>query len=207
MPVFTFRLSGGKNIYPPLLKILDSPVKNPEKIKTIVLGIGNILLGDEGIGVHIVKRLQEEDIPSGVQVIDGSTAGFRLFSIFETYRNCKFIIIDAIGISRDSCGDTDDNASGNLYEIPLKDFYNVAGSEYPGTDFISFHQTALIDVLKLFYLTYGIKIDGYFIGVNVNGNGNKDNAFSFSMKLSTVVEKKIPRIIGLVKKNIALLTG
>jgi len=179
-------------------------VKNPEKIKTIVLGIGNILLGDEGIGVHIVKRLQEEDIPSGVLVIDGSTAGFRLFPLFETYRNCKFIIIDAIGTSRDK---KYSSCKGDLYEIPLKNFYNVASSGYPGATFISFHQTALIDVLKLFYLTYRIKIDGYFIGVNVNVNGNKDNTFSFSMKLSTTVEKKIPRIIGLVKKNITLLAG
>jgi len=190
-----------------LLKILDSPVKNPEKIKTIILGVGNILLGDEGIGVHIVKKLQEEDIPAGVLVIDGSTAGFRLFPLFETYRNCKFIIIDAVGISRDVYGEKHSSCRGNLYEIPLKNFYDIAGSGYPGTDFISFHQTALIDVLKLFYLTYGIKIDGFFIGININGKSSKNNTFIFSTKLSEAVEKKIPKIIGLVKKNIAILAG
>ena len=94
---------------------------------------------------------------------------------------------------------------GDLYEIPLNDFYDIAGSEYPGVDFISFHQTALIDVLKLFYLTYRIKIDGYFIGVNISGNDNTDNAFTFSMKLSGVVEKIIPKIIELIKKNITLV--
>ena len=184
-------------------------MKKPDKIKTIVLGIGNILLGDEGVGVHIVKKLQEEDIPPGVLVIDGSTAGFRLFPLFETYRNCKFIIIDAIRITHDFCGSTIDKTSrkGDLYEIPLKDFYNIAGSEYPGTGFISFHQTTLMDVLNLFYLTYRIKIDGYFIGININGNDNKDSAFSLSMKLSSTVEKKIPGIIELVKKNIMSLTG
>ncbi len=192
-------------------------MKKPDKIKTIVLGIGNILLGDEGIGVHIVKKLQEEDIPPGVLVIDGSTAGFRLFPLFETYRKCKFIIIDAIKIPRDFCDSTDKasgkkdkkNATGkgDLYEIPLKDFYDIAGSEYPGTGFISFHQTTLMDVLKLFYLTYKIKIDGYFIGININGNDNEDTVFSFSTKLSNTVDKKIPGIIELVKKNIMSLTG
>ncbi len=191
-------------------------MKKPDKIKTIVLGIGNILLGDEGIGVHIVKRLQEEDIPPEVLVIDGSTAGFRLFPLFETYRNCKFIIIDAIRISRDSCGSTDNSSGkkdkntsgkGDLYEIPLKDFYDIAGSEYPGTGFISFHQTTLMDVLNLFYLTYKIKMDGYFIGININRNDNKDTVFSFSTKLSRTVQKKIPGIIELVKKNIMSLTG
>jgi hydrogenase maturation protease len=171
-----------------------------------VLGIGNILLGDEGIGVHIAKKLQEEDIPPGVLVIDGSTAGFRLFPLFETYRNCKFIIIDAIRIPRDFCA-SNEKASTDLYEIPLKDFYDIAGSEYPGTGFISFHQTTLMDVLNLFYLTYGIKIDGYFIGINIKGKSKKDDAFSLSIKLSGTVEKKIPGIIKLVKKNIMTLTG
>jgi hydrogenase maturation protease len=192
-------------------------LKKPDKINTIVLGIGNILLGDEGIGVHIAKRLQEEDIPPGVLVIDGSTAGFRLFPLFETYRNCKFIIIDAIRIPDDFHSNIGNTVSdkrdekkatdkSDLYEIPLKDFYDIADS-YPGTGIISFHQTALIDVLKLFYLTYRIKIDGYFIGININENRNKDNAFLFSMKLSRTVQKKIPEIIELVKKNIILLAG
>jgi hydrogenase maturation protease len=193
-------------------------LKKPDKIKTIVLGIGNILLGDEGIGVHIVKKLQKEDIPSGVLIIDGSTAGFRLFPLFETYRDCKFIIIDAIRIPDDFHSNIGNTASdkkdekkvtdkSDLYEIPLKDFYDIASSEYPGKGFISFHQTTLMDVLKLFYLTYRVKINGYFIGININGNDNKDNAFSLSMKLSNTVEKKIPGIIELVKKNIMSLTG
>ena len=71
-------------------------MKNPKSIKTVILGIGNILLGDEGIGVHIIKRLQEEKLPPGVLVVDGSTAGFRLFAIFEAYRDSRFIIIDAV---------------------------------------------------------------------------------------------------------------
>ena len=132
--------------------------------------------------------------------------------------NKKFIIIDAIRISRDYCGSTGDNASGkkdkkntsgkgDLYDIPLKDFYDIAGSEYPDTTFISFHQTTLMDVLNLFYLSYKIKIDGYFIGIDINGNDNKDSTFSLSMKLSRTVEKKIPVIIELVKKNIMSLTG
>jgi len=64
-----------------------------------------------------------------------------------------------------------------------------------------------MDVLNLFYLTYKIKMDGYFIGININRNDNKDTVFSFSTKLSRTVQKKIPKIIGLVKKNIMSLTG
>jgi len=191
-------------------------VENLKKIKTIVLGIGNILLGDEGIGVHIVKRLQEEDLLPGVLVIDGSTAGFRLLPLFETYRNCKFIIIDAIklsGISPDnvtySTADIKNKKNistrGDLYLIPLNDLYNIVDSRYHNSDFISFHQTGLIDVLKLFSLTHNMKIDGYLIGVNISENSKLDNASPFTMELSNTIEKKIPKIIGLIKKNIKLL--
>ncbi len=191
-------------------------MENLKKIKTIVLGIGNILLGDEGIGVHIVKRLQEEDLLPGVLVIDGSTAGFRLLPLFETYRNCKFIIIDAIklsGISPDNVTySTSDiknkkniSTRGDLYLIPLNDLYNIVDSRYHNSDFISFHQTGLIDVLKLFSLTHNMKIDGYLIGVNISENSKLDNASPFTMELSNTIEKKIPKIIGLIKKNIKLL--
>jgi len=191
-------------------------VENLKKIKTIVLGIGNILLGDEGIGVHIVKRLQEEDLLPGVLVIDGSTAGFRLLPLFETYRNCKFIIIDAIklsGISPDnvtySTADIKNKKNistrGDLYLIPLNDLYNIVDSRYHNSDFISFHQTGLIDVLKLFSLTHNMKIDGYLIGVNISENSKLDNASPFTVELSNTIEKKIPKIIGLIKKNIKLL--
>ena len=191
-------------------------MENLKKIKTIVLGIGNILLGDEGIGVHIVKRLQEEDLLPGVLVIDGSTAGFRLLPLFETYRNCKFIIIDAIklsGISPDnvtySTADIKNKKNistrGDLYLIPLNDLYNIVDSRYHNSDFISFHQTGLIDVLKLFSLTHNMKIDGYLIGVNISENSKLDNASPFTVELSNTIEKKIPKIIGLIKKNIKLL--
>jgi len=64
-------------------------------------------------GVHTIKKLQEENLPSSVLVIDGSTAGFRLFPVFETYRNCKFIIIDAIRIPVAISGKTTGNISDN----------------------------------------------------------------------------------------------
>jgi hydrogenase maturation protease len=173
-------------------------VENLKKIKTIVLGIGNILLRDEGIGVHTIKRLRKENLPSSVLVIDGSTAGFRLFPLFETYQNCNFIIIDAIRIPHTTSG------KGDIYLIPLSDFYNIAGSKYPGMDFVSFHQTAFIDILNLFYLTHRIKIDGYFIGVNIYKNNNTSDTTTLSMKLSSTIERKIPKIIETIKKYMTL---
>ena len=69
-------------------------------------------------------------------------------------------------------------------------------------DFISFHQTELIDVLKLFRLTHNMKIDGFLIGINISDNNKSDKPIAFSMELSSVIEKKIPEIIKLIKKYI-----
>ena len=46
--------------------------------RTLVLGIGNLLMGDEGIGVHAVRSLQESPLPLHVDVVDGGTGGFHL---------------------------------------------------------------------------------------------------------------------------------
>jgi len=180
--------------------------KNPKNIKTVILGIGNILLGYEGIGVHIITRLHKEKLPPDVMLVDGSTAGFRLFAIFEAYRNSRFIIIDAVKPEDTSAGTSSSknkksaSSDGGLFVIPLDDLYDAGGPEFPGRDFISFHQTSFVDVLNLFYLAYRIKISGYLIGVDISGS--MDKGLTCSMELSLRIKQKIPEIIDLVKKHI-----
>ncbi len=58
----------------------------------LVLGIGNYLMGDEGIGVHVANRLEKDMIP-GIDVVDGGTGGFHLLEFFESYEHV--ILIDA----------------------------------------------------------------------------------------------------------------
>lgn len=60
----------------------------------LVLGVGNILLADEGVGVHVVRQLQEMPLPAGVEVLDGGTGGFELIEHLRGRK--KVIIIDAV---------------------------------------------------------------------------------------------------------------
>ncbi len=68
-----------------------------EKMKrnknTLILGIGNYLMGDEGIGVHVANQLEKELLPVGVDVLDGGTGGFYLLEYFEIYKHV--ILVDA----------------------------------------------------------------------------------------------------------------
>jgi len=61
--------------------------------KILILGLGNILMGDEGIGVKSIEYMQERTFPENISLLDGGTGGFHLLSLFQEYD--RFIIIDA----------------------------------------------------------------------------------------------------------------
>jgi hydrogenase maturation protease len=64
-------------------------------IRTTVLGIGNLLLGDEGIGIHAVEALRERhSFPGDVRLIDGGTKGLDLLPFIE--ETDSLLIIDAV---------------------------------------------------------------------------------------------------------------
>jgi len=63
--------------------------------KTLILGVGNILLSDDGVGVHVVRRLEEvAEFPPEVEVLDGGTKGMDLLHYLEGVS--RLIIIDAV---------------------------------------------------------------------------------------------------------------
>ena len=59
----------------------------------LVMGVGNLLLGDEGVGVHAVEYINKRELPPGVDLLDGGTGGFHLLSLVNDYS--KMVIIDA----------------------------------------------------------------------------------------------------------------
>ena len=60
---------------------------------TLVLGIGNILLSDEGIGVRVIEYLQKCPLPDHVDLVDGGTAGADLIDVLSDRHTV--IIVDA----------------------------------------------------------------------------------------------------------------
>lgn len=69
--------------------------QNPEKMEArlLIMGVGNYLMGDEGVGVHAAQLLSRLSLPQGVDVVDGGTGGFHLLEYFEKYP--RVILIDA----------------------------------------------------------------------------------------------------------------
>ncbi|MEZ5287387.1 MAG: hydrogenase maturation protease [Vicinamibacterales bacterium] len=60
---------------------------------TLVLGIGNLLMGDEGVGVHALRAFAAEHWPDGIDLLDGGTGGFHLLEHFGAY--ARIVLVDA----------------------------------------------------------------------------------------------------------------
>ena len=94
------------------------------------MGIGNLLLGDEAVGVRAVQLLEELKWPEGVETLDGGTGAFYLMSYFETYP--VVILIDAT---------MDGNPPGTINLIKPR-----FASDFPKA--LSTHDVGLKDLLE-----------------------------------------------------------
>jgi hydrogenase maturation protease len=64
-------------------------------VQTLILGVGNLLMSDEGVGVHVIQRLVADyQLPEEVQVLDGGTLGMDLLYYLEWVEN--LLLIDAV---------------------------------------------------------------------------------------------------------------
>jgi hydrogenase maturation protease len=64
-------------------------------VETLILGVGNLLMSDEGVGVHVIQRLVAAyQLPEEVQILDGGTLGMDLLYYLEGVEN--LLLIDAV---------------------------------------------------------------------------------------------------------------
>ena len=119
-----------------------------EKNNVLVLGLGNLLMGDEGVGCHAVKHLASMNKFKEVDFLDGGTGGFHLMEYFTLYEHV--ILIDA--------------TLDNLEEGTVRVFRPKASKDFPGT--LSTHEIGLKDLITSLTLTEQLP-DLYLIAVSV----------------------------------------
>ncbi len=105
--------------------------------KTLVLGLGNVIMGDEGVGVHVVRALERYTLPEGVECLDGGTGGFVLLEPLENAG--RIVIIDAAA---------DDNPPGTVTRTTPR-----FSRDYPPT--LTAHDIGVKDLLDAFYMRGG----------------------------------------------------
>ena len=153
----------------------SEPVKRRPRI--VVIGVGNLLQRDEGIGIHTVKALQEMQLPDRITIIDGGTSPD---IIACTRTGDKLIIVDAA------------RAGGNpgaIYRFEPDDLITESGAA------LSVHELGVPHNLRLMLLSGNEPAETVIIGI-------EPKVIEWGTELSPELEKKIPEIIGVVLKEI-----
>lgn len=120
---------------PPVAISSDSYYFEKDKSDNIlILGVGNYLMGDEGIGVHTIQQLATLSLPNYVDILDGGTGGLLLLSYFEAYKT--IIFVDAT---------MDGKPEGTISLIKPK-----FASDFPSA--LSVHDVGLKDMIETVYL-------------------------------------------------------
>ena len=144
----------------------------------LILGLGNILLGDEGVGVRVIEQLFSHPLPDEIEVIDGGTAGYELINFFEGKE--KVIIVDAVKT---------DDTPGSVYKMDL----SVVQEDE--TVQLSLHQIGLKNVFKMASM---MDLNPEITLVGIVPKDYQD----YNIGLSEEVEKAIPLAIETVLKEI-----
>lgn len=136
----------------------------------LVMGVGNYLMGDEGVGVHLIEELYKTKLPENIDLLDGGTGGFLLLNYFETYPN--IIIVDAT---------MDGKAEGSISLIKPR-----FASDFPSA--LSVHDVGLKDMIESVFLMERIP-ELYLFTVSI------ENMTPMEVGLSPQVRKSIPGLI------------
>lgn len=149
-------------------------------MRIVVLGIGNILLSDEGVGVRTVEELARRyDLPPEVEVIDGGCSGMEMLD--DLARADHVVIVDAVQA-----------------DLPPASLVVLRGDEVPAffTAKLSPHQVGLCDVLAALELTDESPASLTLIGV-------QPVSLDLAMELSPKIAAMLPGVVARVVHELA----
>lgn len=142
---------------------------------TLVLGIGNLLLKDEGVGIHVIRALEEEkSLPPHVSLMDGGTGGLHLLSWLDGYE--RIIMVDAT---------LDEHPPGTVRLIRPR-----YATDFP--PLMSAHEIGLRDMIEAMILTDSLP-EIHLIVVSAA------NVSEVGMELTPNVKAAIPHVIRQIK--------
>lgn len=129
--------------------------------KDLILGVGNLLLTDEGVGIHVVQKLLEyADLPPDVEIVDGGTAGLGLLYYLEGVN--RLVIVDAVELHA---------APGTIVrwngeQVPVYMAMKVSPHEITLPDFLA--AARLRDLYPQEVIVWGIQPESLEVGVDLS---------------------------------------
>ncbi len=149
-------------------------------MSVLVLGLGNLLMSDDSVGVRAIQRLQSEyQIPEGVTLLDGGTLGLDLLPYIELADT--LLIIDALEM-----------------QAPPGSLFRLEGDEVPRAfaNKLSVHQMGLQDLLAV------AELQGY-VPQKLVVHGIQAGSIEMKLALSSPVEQSMESLNNAVIDELA----
>lgn len=142
--------------------------------RTLVLGIGNILMRDEGVGVRVIEAMRNLPMPANVELLDGGTSGVDL--VDEVADRTKVIVIDAVKT---------DGKPGTVFRFGAADLIRDTEGA------LSLHEFGLLDTLMTAEHLGCAPKEVVIFGI-------QPKEVSVGLELSAEVAETLPKVIELV---------
>jgi hydrogenase maturation protease len=147
--------------------------------KKLIVGLGNVLLRDEGAGVRCVEYLKNSGLCEGIKILDGATLGLSLLEEIGGFD--RVVLVDAVDMGKEP---------GHISSFGADQLLKVSGEKK-----FSLHEIDLIDVIWV-----GRKIGHDFKNVRIVGI--QPGEISWGDSLSETIEHKLPLLAETVLREI-----
>jgi hydrogenase maturation protease len=149
--------------------------------KTIVLGVGNPILRDDGVGIHVAEELKKQIKKPNVKIDTAFTGGMNLLDLLID--NDRAILIDAVKMKNRKLGDIE------LLKIGELSAFHTANP----------HDVSLPEALELVKRLGEKRIpkDISIVGINIG-----ELSCEFGEELSNEIKKAVPKAVDIVKKEV-----
>jgi hydrogenase maturation protease len=168
-----------------LLKDVDNKLKREEIV--LVLGVGNVLLKDEGVGVHVIKELQRRVLPDRVRLVDAGTSGLDI--LLTDGPIDKLVVVDALRAG---------GKPGTIYKVRINDEQRdelIRFFEGGKAAKVSLHQVGLIEALSIAEQMQCAPGEIVIVGV-------EPGEINYGLELTESVKYKMPEVINTVLEEI-----
>ncbi len=147
--------------------------------KLLVMGIGNMLLTDDGVGVFAAQKLIEETFPENVKVLEAGTFTHDIFYLFEGYD--AVLVLDIVHAKGEP---------GSIYRLSESDLVDNEKQR------LSIHDIDLIDSLSMAERLHGSRPTLYVLGMEPH------DYTSWNIGLSEPVQKKFDAFLDVTRQEI-----
>jgi len=150
-------------------------------MKTIILGAGNLILGDDGVGVHVANELKNHIKNPDITIDEAITGGMNLLDLILGYD--KAIIIDAVK--------TEDGKNGEVKKIPMNEFSTIHSCNP--------HDISLSEAINMAKKMGENRIPKEIVIVGIL---MKEIPCEFKEKLSKKIAEAVPKAVKIVLNEI-----